>query len=147
VEAISKRPVSKPPLARLSAPRGAFPVGALLLGAAVAAAGVVALLGLDHLPFTVCYFKALTGIPCLSCGGTRAAAGLARLDLGTALAMNPLAALAGLALVPWGVGDLVLWSRGRALRLHLAPAIRPAVRGLVVAALVLNWAFLIAAGR
>jgi hypothetical protein len=139
--------ITREPLARFSAPVGAFPVGALLLGLAIAAGSSVVLLGLDHLPITVCYFKAVTGLPCLSCGGTRAVADLARLDAAAAVAMNPLAALAGLALIPWGLGDLVLWLRGRALRLEVAPALRPTLRWVVIGAVALNWVYLIAAGR
>jgi hypothetical protein len=139
--------IARQPLARLSAPPGAFPVGALLLGLGVVAGAAAAMLGLDRLPVAICYFKALSGLPCLSCGGTRAVAELARLDPAGALAMNPLATLAGLALIPWGLGDLLLWLRGRALRLSVAPALRPALRWGLMAALVLNWAYLIAAGR
>lgn len=139
--------ISREPLARLSAPVGAFPVGALLLGVSVVAGAAVAVLGLDRLPMTICYFKALSGLPCLSCGGTRALAGLARLDPAAAVAMNPLATLAGLALIPWGLGDLLLRLRGRALRLQVAPSLRPALRWGLGVALVLNWVYLIAAGR
>jgi hypothetical protein len=139
--------ISREPLARLSAPTGAFPVGALLLGSALVAGVVVTVLGLDRLPITVCYFKAITGLPCLSCGATRAVAGLAQLDPAAALGMNPLATLAGLALVPWGLGDLMLWLRGRALRLQVAPALRPVLHWGLGLALLLNWVYLIAAGR
>jgi hypothetical protein len=119
----------------------------VLLALGMLGAVGVALLGLDRLPITVCYFKALSGLPCMSCGGTRAVAALARLDPGAALASNPLATLGGLALVPWGLGDLLLWPRGRALRLSVAPPLRPGLRLAVLAAVTLNWAYLIAAGR
>jgi len=142
VDAIRSRP-----RVRLTAPVGAFPVGAVLLLAAGVGAAAVALLGLDRLPVSVCYFKALTGLPCMTCGGTRAAAWLARMDPVRALSMNPLATLAGLVLLPWGVGDLLLSLRGRALRLELAPELWPPIRLAVGLALLLNWAYLIAAGR
>ena len=41
-----------------------------------------------------CPFHALTGLPCLTCGTTRAALALVRGDLATALTFNPLAASA-----------------------------------------------------
>jgi hypothetical protein len=67
--------------------------------------------------------------------------------LSGALAMNPLATLAAFALVPWGLGDLAVMTRGRALSLEIAPPAARALRILVVVAVLANWAYLIAAGR
>ncbi|HET7293596.1 MAG TPA: DUF2752 domain-containing protein [Vicinamibacteria bacterium] len=119
----------------------------MLLGVAALGAGTAALLRLDRLPFAICAFKAFTGLPCPTCGSTRAAAHLARLDLAGALAQNPLATAAAGALVAWGVLDLLLMLRGRALWLEVSPAVARALRLGAVAAIVANWAYLIAAGR
>lgn len=132
---------------RLLVRRGGFPTGAVL-GLAGGAIGLAAdRLGLDRLPFTLCAFKALTGLPCASCGSTRALARLARLDLAGALALNPVFAAAALLLGAWAIADLALLVRGRTLSLEVS-ARQSALLSLAVgAALALNWAYLIAAGR
>jgi hypothetical protein len=122
-------------------------VGAILATCALVAMGMVVVLHLDRLPFSVCVFKAVTGLPCMTCGTTRAFAQLARLDLAGALAMNPLATLGMLALLPWAAIDLLLLARGRALSLELSPAAARGARIAVVAAVAANWAWLVAVGR
>lgn len=130
----------------LRARPGAVPIGAILAACAVVAIAMVAVLPLRHLPFSLCVFKAVTGVPCLTCGTTRTLALLARLDLAGALAMNPLVAAGVLALAPWAAADLALMPRRRALALELSPAAARAARIAVVAAVVLNWVWLVAAG-
>jgi hypothetical protein len=134
-------------LLRLRATAGALPLGAIFLAIGAMAALGVAVLHLDRLPILVCLFRAATGIPCLTCGATRALAELVAGDIRGALAMNPLATLGAFALVPWGVGDLALMTRGRALALDVAPAGARALRMLAVIAVAANWAYLVAAGR
>jgi len=131
----------------LRARPGGTPLGAILAACALVAIAVVALLHLDRLPFSLCVFKAVTGLPCMTCGTTRALARLARLDLAGALAMNPLATAGTLALLPWAVADLALLPRGRALSLELSPAAARVARIAAVAAVLVNWVWLVAAGR
>lgn len=126
---------------------GALPLGAIFLGIGALAAVAVAVLHLDRLPILVCVFRAATGIPCLTCGATRALGELVTGDFRGALAMNPLATLAAFALVPWGIGDLALMARGRALSLEVAPAGARVLRVLAVVAVAANWGYLVAAGR
>lgn len=45
------------------------------------------------LSFTVCPFKAITGYPCVGCGGTRAAMLLSQGQILAALKLNPLSVL------------------------------------------------------
>lgn len=135
------------PRVSLRARAGALPLG-LILGSIGLAAGVaVRLFHLDRLGFSICVFKAVTGCPCLTCGTTRALGRLAAADLAGALSMNPLAATVGLTLLPWALADLVLLPRGQALELTLSPRVGRAARWVVLAALLANWAFLIATGR
>ena len=127
--------------------RSGLPTG-VILGALMAAGGLaVRFLHLDRLGITFCSFKAATGIPCMTCGGTRTLALVARGDLAGALAMNPLVAVGFFLLVLWALADLALWTRGRALGLSLGPRARTLVIVAGIAALVANWAYVIAAGR
>ena len=134
-------------MVKVSARPDGLPLGAIFLAIGVLGAAAVAVLHLDRLPIIVCVFRAATGIPCLTCGATRAAGLLVTGDVAGALAMNPLATLGALALVPWGLADLALVARGRALSVELAPPAAWAVRGLAIAAVIGNWAYLVAAGR
>ena len=124
-----------------------MPLGAIFLGIGALAALAVAVLHLDRLPILVCLFRAATGVPCLTCGATRALGELVTGDVAGAWSMNPLATLAAFVLVPWGVGDLALMTRGRALALEVAPAGARALRVLALLAVTANWAYLVAAGR
>ena len=135
------------PALRVSAPAGRLPLGAILGGIAVLGAAIVGLFHLDRLPFTVCYLKAFTGIPCPTCGSTRAVACLAHGDLPGAFAMNPLVTAALLALLPWALADLALLTRGRALDLSVSLRAGRVIRVAVVLAILANWAYLVAAGR
>ena len=123
------------------------PLGAIFLVMGAVAGLAVAVLHLDRLPILVCLFRAATGLPCLTCGATRALGDLVAGDVSGAFAMNPLATLGAFALIPWGIGDLALMTRGRALSLEVAPPAARALRVVAVLAVVANWAYLIAAGR
>ncbi len=61
--------------------------------------------------------------------------------------MNPLFVVGSAFLVTWGLVDLLLMTRGRALGIEVAPGLARALRAIAVASIVANWAYLIAAGR
>jgi hypothetical protein len=132
---------------RLRVRRGGVPVGGILALLLAAAGSATSLLHLEHLGFKLCLFKLVTGWPCFTCGTTRALARLVELDLAGALTMNPLAALAALALAPWGALDLALFTRGRSLSFDVTPRGGDMLRLLAAVLLVANWAYLVAAGR
>jgi hypothetical protein len=134
-------------LLRLRAPAGQLPLGAIFGTIALVATVAVGVLHLDHLGFPVCFFKALTGFPCPACGSTRALGRLFAQDLPGAFAMNPLVTVGAFVLVPWAIADLVLLTRGRALDVTVAPAAGLWLRIAAAAAVAVNWAWLVAAGR
>jgi hypothetical protein len=92
----------------------------------------------------VCPFRALTGVPCATCGGTRALLALARLDAGAALAWNPLVALAAAVFVLGGLVALARALRGLGVPDPAPPRWAGAAAGLAFAA---NWVFVVFAGR
>jgi hypothetical protein len=94
----------------------------------------------------VCPFRALTGLPCATCGMTHAFVHLAHGEAGAAVAASPLGAL--LAAGAWA------FALAAALRLALGLAWRPpgptvarAAAAAAVGALLANWAFLVVARR
>jgi hypothetical protein len=92
-----------------------------------------------------CPFHALTGLPCVGCGTTRALVALSRGDVPAALAWNPLSALAMIA----GAGACILLPLWVALRQPvplLAPELPRRARMLLVALLALDWAYLVLKG-
>ncbi len=132
---------------RLRARAGATPLG-MILGVLGAGALLLArLFDPARLGFTVCVLKATTGVPCPTCGGTRALHHLAHFDFATALAMNPLVTLAALGLVPWALADLWLMRTGRALDLQADTRGARLIAACAGVALLVNWLYLLRAGR
>ena len=101
-----------------------------------------------EIPVPLCPLKHITGIPCPSCGGTRALRALGHGALLAALRWNPLVTLAALATLPFLVyAALVTLFRWPRIRLSLAPADQRLLRVAAWIAIFANWAFLLADGR
>ena len=70
----------------------------------------------DHFPeFTVCFFKNITGLPCPSCGATRAAAMIVDGNIVSSFLLNPLGIILVMIMlvVPvWLCYDLILKKNG-----------------------------------
>jgi hypothetical protein len=132
---------------RLVARPGSPPLGLVFFGIGLLAAAAVGLLRLDRLPLTLCVFKGLTGLPCPTCGSTRTLGRLFALDFAGAWSQNPLATLGAVAVAAWGLADLALLPRRRALGLEIAPRLGPALRWGALVLFLANWVYLIAAGR
>ncbi len=83
----------------------------LWLSVALAGAALVVLwvaAGHEELPHVICPFRHLTGIPCVTCGGTRAVLALTRGEVQAAFLWNPLVAVFAIAALVW----LALRGRG-----------------------------------
>ena len=95
-----------------------------------------------------CPFHAITGWPCVTCGGTRATLALMRGAVAEAFRWNPLIALAGLAAVPYLVYTVVVVVLGLP-RVHVRLDARDwtVIRVSTVAAVAATWTFLIIDGR
>lgn len=132
---------------RLVARPGTPPLGLVFGGIGLLAAAAVGLLRLDRLPLTLCVFKGLTGLPCPTCGSTRTLGRLFALDFAAAWSQNPLATLGAVAVAAWGLADLALLPRRRALGLEIAPRLGRALRWGALVLFLANWVYLIAAGR
>jgi hypothetical protein len=93
-----------------------------------------------------CPWKALTGIPCPTCGMTHAFVHLAHGDVAAALSASPAGALLAVAVWLFAALDGVRLALGLALR---APSPRAGQRlaAASVIALLANWAFLVVAHR
>jgi hypothetical protein len=130
-------------VARPSAP----PLGLVFGGIGLLAAAAVWALRLDRIPITFCVFKGLTGLPCPTCGSTRALGRLFALDVAGALALNPLTTVASVVVAGWALADLTLLPRGRALGVEVAPRLRVALRAGALAVFLANWVYLMVAGR
>jgi hypothetical protein len=89
-----------------------------------------------------CPFRAITGIPCPTCGTTHAAVALLHGDLTAALAANPLASLAGLA---FAVGGLLapLWAVLKLPMLEIPSPLPRWARCGLVTVLLANWVIVI----
>jgi hypothetical protein len=118
----------------------------LLVGLGAVAVAALVLHGIG-LPPVVCPFRAATGVPCPTCGGTRAVAALLAGRPGAALAWNPLLTAAAGAWVVFAVYAVwaILTGRPR-LRVRLSArdlvAMRIAAAGLTLA----QWAYVIVRG-
>jgi hypothetical protein len=110
-----------------------------VLGVALATPGI-------QLP--TCGFKAITGLPCPTCGLTRTIIALSRGNVERAAFMNPLATIlcfAGLAYLVYAA--IVLALRLPRFRPTLSTAGARRVRIAAIATITINWLWLIATGR
>lgn len=93
-----------------------------------------------------CPFKALTDVPCPSCGTTRAVVAALQGDVIGAVASNPLAALAGFVFVAGGVAA-PLWALAKGRVPVVSTPLPLAARVALASVLVVTWIYLILVGR
>ena len=96
-----------------------------------------------------CRFKSAIGLPCMTCGATRALAALSRLEILAALRLQPLVASAAIVAALYTPIAWVSWLL-RLPRLRIGSSSRRAFWALLVAgaaAILVNWAYLMFDGR
>ncbi len=121
--------------------------GPLLFGLlASLACLVVRFTGLDHAGISFCYFKALTGRACFTCGSTRALGLLGRFDVPGAFAIQPLVTIGALALMAWGLADALLLAIGKRTFIRIENRLQRILMVLGAALAVVNWMYLLATG-
>lgn len=91
-------------------------------------------------PLTLCLFKRVTGLPCPSCGTTRAAEHLARGHVAQAVATQPFMVGAGVLFV---LMTLLRVGFSRRLQMETSRRARRAVGALIAVAFVVNWVYVI----
>jgi Protein of unknown function (DUF2752) len=101
-----------------------------------------------RLPTPRCAFRAVTGLPCLTCGATRSAWQFLHGHFLASIRFNPLAFVAYCGIAIFDLYALaVLIARAPRLRLNnFTRAEKLAVRILIVVLLSGNWVYLILAG-
>jgi len=114
-----------------------------LLWAVLAIAGTILARALPQrlgAAMTLCTFRRVTGLPCLTCGAARSALGVLHGHFFTAFLYNPLVFVASLV-----IGGLLLLRVvfARTLRLDLHGRRRTAAWVLAIALVLANWAYLI----
>ena len=98
------------------------------------------------LPWPRCPFLAITGLPCVTCGGTRSAMAFLRGDFLSALQWNPLAFVAFCALLAFDLYAAIVLA-GRMPRLRIVDwtiTEKNVARIAVISLLALNWIYLLA---
>ena len=114
----------------------------LVSAGSLAAASIWFALGL---PWPICVFHELTGLPCLTCGATRCAIAFAHGNVSIAWAWNPLVfvVLCGVALFDlYALAALAM--RTRRLRILISSqTAKTRIRFFVVGGLLLNWVYLL----
>lgn len=128
------RPLGEPPIGALAmVPLFFLPLGAWLIES-------------GNLTLSQCGLKTLAGIPCVSCGSTRATIHLLHGDFATALYYQPMTMLIYAMLLTWGTLSLGALVKRRSLHLDLSRREDLAIKLTLVAIPLANWAYLIGNG-
>jgi hypothetical protein len=130
---------------RVEPRRAGLSIPLTLAGLVAVLAPAIAWLHLDRLPVTVCMFKAVTGVPCMTCGATRALGLVGRLDIPGAFHINPLMAALFLGLLAFAAVELAFRAQGRSIAIHVGSLEKRVLAFLAAALVLLNWMYLIAA--
>ena len=122
------------------------PWGIWIFPALVLVAAGAWLVSEGYVRLGTCGLKELVGLPCLSCGATRATLLLLDGQFGPAFAMQPLVIVAYGLLIMWGLISLGTLATGRKLAVSLTRRESVLLKVAVVVLPVANWCYLVAAG-
>jgi hypothetical protein len=115
------------------------------LSVSLASLGLAAAWLTIGLPWPRCIFREITSLPCVTCGMTRCAIQFFHAHFLAALKWNPLVFMALCSVTAFDLyAFAMLATRGPRLRICLYnQTAKTFVRGAVIAALVLNWVYLL----
>ncbi|MBA2663422.1 MAG: DUF2752 domain-containing protein [Bradymonadaceae bacterium] len=99
-----------------------------------------------HVVFSVCGMKRLAGLPCLTCGATRATLHLFHGEPLAALSMQPMMISLYLLLLVWGMISLVGFVKNRRVILEMSRKEDIAFKASLVLVPLINWIYLVWAG-
>ena len=91
----------------------------------------------DH---TACLVRAVTGVPCPTCGSTRSVLAIGKGDIAGAFMANPLVFVGGIVLLTLGTLQMGF---ARRVELHLSTGMRRAAWAVAVLLFIGNWAYVI----
>jgi hypothetical protein len=97
------------------------------------------------LPWPICVFHELTGLPCVTCGMTRCAIQFFHGHFFSALKWNPLVLAFLCGVMAFDLyAFVVLMTRAPRLRIHFStPRAKTVVRMAIISAVLLNWTYLL----
>ena len=129
-----------------------IPLADPFLRATLLGLAAVAIMAARWFPFSalppLCSFKAITGLPCLSCGMTRSWVHLVHGRIEESWLMSPLGLVLCIAtLVAATYGVLRSLGAMPALRVDLSRGGTIAFRTTIVLIVLLNWGYVVSAGR
>ena len=117
----------------------------LWLSVSIGSLGCAAIWLSFGLPWPTCLFHELTGLPCLTCGATRSTIAFLHGNFATSWSWNPLGFIALCAVALFDLYALsVLITRAQRLRIvFFSERAKQLTRLFVIAALALNWIYLL----
>lgn len=99
-----------------------------------------------QIPRIPCVFKTITGLPCPTCGATRALKSLFQFDIVSAFLWNPMLFLAGIAFIAWVVYGFYMSFSGKKAKIILTGKEKRFLRWGVVILILFDWIYLAIAG-